>query len=210
MHLYKGREALAKMQERFPDRVTILNDIAKSSLPLGEFDVAWQFLARAWTLVPGAFSTLENMTLYYRHRRQLDMAEKTARLRLDIAPRDVGALSDLAIVLFDQGRWEDALKVGLPVVEINWITSELEPGLGRELALRIGEALYRSGDSKKAIEILKLTAQKMGKHSQAYIQLAHIYLAEKRKYEARQAVRDAEKINPNDPGLPPLKTALAQ
>lgn len=205
----RAREGLFKMLERFPDRVMILNDIARASFPLGEFDVAWQCLARAWKLAPGAFSVLEIMTGYYRATRQIEMAEKTARLRLEIAPRDVGALADLALVLFDQGRWEDALKVGLPVVEINWITRELYSTIGLDLALRVGEALHRTGNTKKAIEIFKLTTQKMEKNSQVYVKLARVYIAEKSFFDARQAVREGEKINANDPGLIQLRIELS-
>jgi tetratricopeptide (TPR) repeat protein len=205
----RAREALGKMHERIPDRVMILNDIARASFPLGEFDVAWQFIARAWSLAPGAFSVLEIMTAYYRVTHQVEMAEKTARLRLDIAPRDVAALADLTLVLFDQGRWEDALKVGLPIVEINWITRELYSTVGIELVVQIAGALHRTGNSKKAIDILKIAIEKLEKNSHVYVKLAQIYLAQKNKFDARHALREAEKINPNDPDLIATKKALA-
>jgi hypothetical protein len=205
----RAREALGKMLEHVPDRVIVLNDIARSSFPLGEFDVAWQYIAHAWKLAPGAFSVLEVMTSFYRLTRQSEMAEKTARLRLDIAPRDVGALADLALVLFDQGRWEDGLKVGLPVVEINWITKELYSPLGLDLSIRVGEALYRSGDPKKAIEVLKKTILNQEKHSQVYARLARIYMLEKKLYDARRILREGEKVNAHDPDLIWLRKELA-
>ena len=85
---------------------------------------------------------------------RLEMVEKTIRLRLEICPYNARALSDLALLHMEQGRVVEALKIGLPMISISWITHELPDAMEQNLVVEMAEGLIRTQKTREAEKIL--------------------------------------------------------
>jgi len=70
-------------------------------------------------MAPASYGTLTGMVNYFLQVKNFEMAEKSCRLLLNLAPHDLIALGFLTEALLGQGRFEEALKVGVPVVELS-------------------------------------------------------------------------------------------
>ncbi len=111
--------------QALPQAVAVYVDMMEISLRLNQPEQAWQFLAQAWRLAPNTYHVANGMAYFFLRVQNYDMAEKTARLLLEIAPSDMESLGFLTEALIGQNRFEDALKIGAPLIEVSARVGEL-------------------------------------------------------------------------------------
>jgi tetratricopeptide (TPR) repeat protein len=195
---------LEEQLKRNPDCVFSLTDLGKFYSRSGEFEQAWKVISHAWEITHGSYLVLGVMTDYFRRTKQLDMAQKTVLMRLEYAAYNGSSLTDLALVLMDQGQLIKGLEVGLPVIQRHWVTQELQEGVAQELVVRMSEALLAAGGAQQAVDLLKQATRSMPPSSQFYTRMAKAYLALKNRGKAREMTAEARRINPADPDLSAL------
>jgi tetratricopeptide (TPR) repeat protein len=85
-----------------------MNNRAAESLAAGKLDDAYWWAHDAIQNDPKFMASYNTLGVIYRHHRNLPEAEKTLRYVLDVEPGNTEAMSNLALVLSDQGRRKEA------------------------------------------------------------------------------------------------------
>jgi tetratricopeptide (TPR) repeat protein len=85
-----------------------MNNRAAESLAAGKLDDAYWFAHDAIENDPKFMASYNTLGVIYRHHHNLPQAEKTLRYVLEIEPGNTEAMSNLALVLNDQGRRKEA------------------------------------------------------------------------------------------------------
>jgi tetratricopeptide (TPR) repeat protein len=85
-----------------------MNNRAAESLAAGKLDDAYWWAHDAIENDPKFMASYNTLGVIYRHHHNLPQAEKTLRHVLDIEPGNTDAMSNLALVLNDQGRRKEA------------------------------------------------------------------------------------------------------
>jgi len=129
-----------------PQNIILYISLSVVYINLGDPAAAWQALTRAWELSPNNYAVLGGMAFYFLKVDNYNMAENTSRLVLELAPHDTTALGLLTCSLIGQGRYEEALKVGVPVIELDWQFYELPDGMGVFLVRKMAEYLLEKKD----------------------------------------------------------------
>jgi len=111
------RQWTLKKLQMVPSRAVSYCNLANRYIELNDIATAWQILARGWEIAPNSFAILLGMAYYFLSAQNFPMAEKTSRLVLEIAPQDLLSLGFLSESLMGQGKMEEGLRVGLPVIE---------------------------------------------------------------------------------------------
>jgi tetratricopeptide (TPR) repeat protein len=139
--------------ESLPNKVTLYRDLAICSLNLNDPAPAWQALNKAWHLAPNSYYVLEGLVRYFGWTKQFELAEKTCHLLLNIAPHNLTTLAFLTEALLGQGRFEEALKIGEPVIELSAELRELPEGMGALLVKKLASYLQEKKEYSKAAEL---------------------------------------------------------
>jgi tetratricopeptide (TPR) repeat protein len=85
-----------------------MNNRAAESLAAGKLDDAYWWAHDAIENDPKFMASYNTLGVIYRHHHNLPEAEKTLRYVLDVEPGNTEAMSNLALVLSDQGRRKEA------------------------------------------------------------------------------------------------------
>jgi tetratricopeptide (TPR) repeat protein len=85
-----------------------MNNRAAESLAAGKLDHAYWWAHDAIENDPKFMASYNTLGVIYRHHHNLPQAEKTLRYVLDVEPGNTGAMSNLALVLSDEGRRGEA------------------------------------------------------------------------------------------------------
>jgi hypothetical protein len=197
----RHKQLLQEQLKRNPDCVFLLTDLGNFCTRLGEFDQAWAVLSRAWEITHGSYLVLGAMTDYFRRTKRLEMAQKTALMRLEYAAHNGSSLADLAFVLIDQGQLIKGVEVGLPVLQRHWVTQELNEGVAQDLVVRMSDALLAAGGAQQVVDLLSQAVSKMPPCSKFYTRMARAHLLLKNPRKAWEMTAAARKINPADPDL---------
>ncbi len=139
--------------EAMPYRVSLLVDLSVNQLNLGDPAAAWQALSRAWRLAPNSYQALMGMAYFFLRVQDYAMAEKTSRLLLDMAPHSLLVLGYLTEALLGLGRADEALKIGLPLVELADILSELPKGMAFHLSRLLSDQLIKTRNFGPAVHL---------------------------------------------------------
>jgi len=114
---------------------------------MGDPAASWQALTRAWQLSPGNnYAVLGGMVNYFLLVGNFDMAEKSCQLLLEIAPHDLVVLGLMTEAMLGQGRYEEAIKVGMPVVELSAQLGELPDRMSINLVKQMADYLLKKKD----------------------------------------------------------------
>jgi Tfp pilus assembly protein PilF len=179
-----------------PQYVHLYMDLASTYLNLNDPSLAWQALTRAWQLAPNTYDVLAGMSTYFLWTKDFSMVEKTSHLLLEIAPHNLRALSNLTEALIGQGRCEEALNVGLPVLELSARVGELPEGMGFYLVKQMGDYLLGNKDYTGAAYLWQAGAQSMPGEVLALLELTRCLLLAGDKDQARQALAQAQEHAP--------------
>ncbi|MBN2039116.1 MAG: tetratricopeptide repeat protein [Spirochaetes bacterium] len=176
------------------DKSTALTYIGIIYDERGNYDKAVEHYLRALKYDKNSVIAYRNLAIAYRHKKDYSNAEEAVRNVLKIDSQNVQNLILLGNILFEQGRYKDAIKEYGEALKI----STDEPVALHNTAL----ALLRTGDELSGIEYLKKAgaADKSGNIAGlAYSKLGVIYLERKDYSFAEKYLRMAVSINPEDP-----------
>ena len=196
-----------KFLEGFPQHIPVYTDLMWNLLRLGDFQSAWQAAAQAWRLAPNSFFVLTYMGYYFLSVQNFEMVEKTARLMLEIGPSDLHALYFLAEALWGQGRYEEALKVGLPVIEISARLGELPENIEILLVKKLADYLIQKRDFSAAVQLWQLGVLCAKNSPTAMFELANAHLLNGEISQGRELLLRVQAL---DPKIPQVQLRLKQ
>ena len=125
------------------------------------------------------------------------MAEKTSRLLQGIAPGQLTPLGFLTEALAGQGRFEDALNVGTPVIELaSTAGGELPDGMGLYLVRLLADHLMKNKDYAGAAHLWEVGVKCESSNVSAFFALGEALLLAGNKHAARNALAQALALDP--------------
>jgi tetratricopeptide (TPR) repeat protein len=189
--------------QAMPTKINLFVDLSVNYLYLGDLGAAWQTLSQAWKLAPNSYPVLMGMAFFFLKAKDYAMAEKTCRLLLSMNPHNLLILGYLTEALMGQGRDSEALKIGLPVIELTDILGELPKGMAAHLVKLMADHLLEKRDYSRAARLweARLAAQKDDLN--VLLELIRALLLKGDQASARQRLAQAWSLAPQD------KTVLA-
>jgi tetratricopeptide (TPR) repeat protein len=196
---YQGlKNVYLELQHESPDQISIYTDLFNILIILREPDLAWQVLAQAWKLAPNSYAVLNSMAYYFLRVNNFEMAEKTIRLLLNIAPTDLQALGFLTEALLGMGRFEEALKVGIPVIELSVLVSELPEKMDTYLIKKMADYLITKNDYEGAIRLWQAGVRCRPQDVNALLEYSQVLLLAGNKADAQQQLTKAGVLAPQN------------
>lgn len=185
--------------QAMPQRVILYVNLATCLLQLEDPVAAWQALAQAWQLAPNSYSVLAGMAYYFLRVANFPLAKKTCHLLLEIAPHDLTVLGYMTEALIGQGQNEEALKVGVPVLEVASVLGELPEGMGAYLVKRMTDYLLQEKhDYATAVHLWELAVQCQRNDVNVILELVTVLLRQGETVRARQWLARAGQLAPQD------------
>jgi tetratricopeptide (TPR) repeat protein len=181
------------LMQRMPQNIVLHTDLAAFLLDFGDHEAAWQMLSQAWLLSPNNnYNVLSGMAFYFIRVENYSMAENICRLLLGIAPHELTALGLLTYSLMGQGRYEEALKVGVPVIELDWQFYELPDGMGVFLVKKMADYLLEKKDYTGAVRLWEVGVKCQPGDVNPLLELSQALLLAGDKTSARQRLFEAQ------------------
>ncbi|MBK8422016.1 glycosyltransferase family 92 protein [Candidatus Villigracilis saccharophilus] len=151
--LHEAKRLMMLRLQMVPQIIILYSDLSSCLLDLGEPAAAWQMLSRAWQISPNNYVILGGMAFYFLRVKNFTMAESTCRLLLELAPHDMVALGMLTHSLLGQERFEEAIRIGTPVVELSAQVGELPDRMGVFLVKKMADYLLEKKDYQGAVSL---------------------------------------------------------
>ncbi len=193
-----------------PQRSTLYTDLAICCLNLKESSNAWQALTQAWQFAPNSYSILFGMAYYFLGIKNFAMAENTCRLLLEMAPHNLTVLGLLTETMLGQGRYDEALKVGTPVVELSAQVGELPERMSIFLVKKMADYLLEKKDYPGAVRLWEAGVRCKPGDVNAILELSQALLRNGNKAGARQRLAEAQRLEPqNETVLALLRTDVS-
>ncbi len=195
------QEAKRLMQVRLqmlPQNITLHADLANCLLDLGDPESAWQVLGRAWQISPNNYVLLGSMAFYFLRIKNFKLAENTCRLLLEMAPHDMIALGMLTHSLLGQERFEEAIRIGIPVVEISAQVGELPDRMSEFLVKKMADYLLEKKDYQGAVQLLESGVKCQPNDLNMLLELGHALLLVGDKTGAIQYLTQAQALAPRN------------
>ena len=195
------REAVRLIQlrlEAMPYRISLLVELSVNYLHLGEPSAAWEALSRAWRLAPNTYQALMGMAFFFLKVQDYAMAEKTSRLLVDMAPHSLLILGYLTEALLGLGRSDEALKIGLPLVELADILGELPKGMAFYLAKLMSDHLLKTRNFDQAEHLWETRLEIQKNDTHALVELSEVLKAKGDHSGAIQRLQQAQRIEPDN------------
>ena len=197
---------ILKQLQLFPQKINLLIDLAFCELDLGDPPAAWQALSRAWQMAPNSYASLLGMTVYFMRVKDFGMAEKTCHLLLEQAPHDLMTLGLMTEAWIGLGRWDEALQIGLPVVELSAQVGELPDGMGVNLVKKMADYLLEKKDFAGAARLWQAGVQCQPGDVDALLELSRALILSGNTPGARRRILQAQTLAPqNEEVLAQLK-----
>jgi len=184
--------------EAAPQRVILYVNLAVCHLELNDPGSAWQALSQAWQLAENSFSVLIGMANFFLRVQDFGMAEKTCYILLDIAPNDLRVLGMMTDSLIGQGRHEEALKIGIPLIEISGTLGELPDGMDIYLIHKMAAYLEQKQDYPALAHLWELGIKCKGDDLELVIKLIKVLLYQGDHHKARQWLIKAQQLAPHN------------
>ena len=192
-------ECLQAMVKIKPQYINLYVDLAANYLNINEPVLAWEALTKVWELAPNTFIVLVGMLIYFLWMKNFGMAEKICHLILEIAPHNLMSLGFLTEALMGQGRFEEALKVGVPLVELSAQLGELPDGVDIiVLVKKMVDYLLKKKDYTGAVNLWEAAVQCQPGNVNALLELAQSLLRRGDKAGARQRLAQALVLAPQN------------
>ena len=183
------------VKQTFPKRViskkTVLamyyNNKGGQALVDKNYDVAYQYF-KAATLADKTFSSAwGNLAVLYRLTDNLNMAEKAYRYAIDISPRNLTALTNLALLLRSQQK-----NVEADDIEYRLLAKRIKNPYYH--AVLADEAYYKH-DYQQALKHYKKAVKLNKSIHELYFGMAKVYYQMNRLSEAERALKKALSLN---------------
>ncbi|OLP62220.1 hypothetical protein BJF93_18525 [Xaviernesmea oryzae] len=198
----QAEEAIAKALARDPDQPIALE--ARADLKAsrhGDLKGAEADLRRAIAAYPGDSNLLNSLALLQSAQGLDRAAADTLRQAIALDPKSANYHANLAIFYLDRRRVKDARK------EIDAALAA-DPGLDLMLVAR-GRYHLQTGENDKALEDLLAGSVANPAYAQAQLLLAIAHYSRGERIAYEQAMDNAERIDPNDPAIASVRTAVA-
>jgi Tfp pilus assembly protein PilF len=186
---------LIQLQPQYP---SMHIELAINYLNMRNPKEAWEALSQAWQLAPNTYAVHIGMALYFLHIKNYSMAEKTCRVLLEIAPHNLTVLGFLTQALISQGRFEEALKVGIPVVEFSSQSGDLPDGMEVFLVRKMADYLLEKKDYDGAVQLWKIGVKSQPGEITTLLELANSMLLAGDKTGAQEALTKAQALSPQN------------
>ncbi len=184
-----------------PNRISLYTDLSVVFLRLQDPQSAWQILAQAWNLAPNSQFVLSYMTDYFITVRNYEMALKTAHLLRDLEPHSLQAMGFMTAALLGLGRHAEALKIGVPLVQLSARVGELPGSMGVQLVKRMAEICLSQGDAATAALLWQAGLESQPNDVAMLLELAQALRLQGDKSQARQRLLQAQQIDPHNPAV---------
>ena len=182
----------------FPQRATLYIDLAICHLNLKDPPSAWQALIKAWELAPNSYSVLFGMVYHFLKIKNFEMAEKTCHLLLEMGPHNLTVLGFMTEALLGQKRYEEAIKVGMPVVELSAQVGELPEQMGIFLIKKMADHLLEKKDYSSAVRLWGAGIKCQPDNVNALIELTQALLLAGDKAGAHLRLVEACELDPQN------------
>jgi tetratricopeptide (TPR) repeat protein len=193
--------------QRTPKNIILHVNLSVVYINLNDPPAAWQALTSAWQISPNNYLVLNGMAFYFIRVDNFSMAEKTCRLLLELAPHDLVTLGMLTHSLIGQRRYEEAILVGLPVVELSAAVGELPDGMGVFLVKNMADYLLEKKDYAGAVRLWQAGVMCQREDIYALIELSQVLLLAGNKVGAHQRLLEAQAL---DQQSEPVQALLRQ
>ena len=209
--LNEVKRLLLLIQQKVPQNIILYLHLSVVFLDLGDASAAWEALSQAWKISSNNYAILGGMVYYFLRVTNFSMAEKTCHLLLELMPHDTVTLGLLTNSLIGQGRYEEALKVGVPVVELAAQFGELPNRMGVSLAKQLADYLIEKKDYDGAARMWEAGVKCQPEDVIALLELTKCLILAGDKPGAHQRLVEAQVLAPqNEVVLELLRTdALA-
>jgi hypothetical protein len=158
------KKSYLELIKHYPHRVIGYTTLAIASLQLNDPSTAWDALTVAWRLAPNSFLVLQGMTNYFLRVRNFLMAEKTCALLLEISSYNLISLGYMTEALIGQERFEEAIKIGVPVVRLANMVSEMPVGMITYLVSSMAGYLEAKGDYPTLVSLWEAALKSQPDH----------------------------------------------
>lgn len=158
-------------------------------------------LRAALAVAPGSSSGLNNLGLALIEIGDRRGAEEALKQAIDLDPQDPLSHVNLAILYLEQGRMKEAKR------EID-IALTADPAFEIARVIR-GRYYMQTGEMDKAMEDLLAGSTANPGYSQAELMLAAVHYETGNRDAAAQAIDNADRLDPNDPAISSIRTAIA-
>lgn len=167
----------------------------------GEVNAAVEALRKAAEIAPGNSNIWNSLGLFESDRDRPLAAEEALRRAIAEDPGSPVSYANLAILLLDQNRVEEA---GALIDK----ALALDPGFHVAYIAR-GRYLLQKGESEKALEAILAGSVANPALSQGLLMAAIAYYQNGDEELADQALDNADRLDPNDPVVSSMRTAVA-
>ena len=196
--LEDAKDLMLQLLQRTPGNINLLVDLAIILLELNDYSGAWQVLTRAWQYSANNYLVLGGMVFYFLRIQNFVMAESTCRLLLEIGPHEIQAMGFLTEALLGQGRFEEGLKVGLPVIEFAAVQGELPDGMGLYLVKKMADYLVTIRDYAGAVGVWQMGVKCQPGEISALVELGEAFLLAGNIACAREQLEQARILAPEN------------
>lgn len=196
--------------QMLPQLIPLYADLANCLLDLGDPESAWQVLGLAWQVSPNNYVLLGAMTFYFLRIKNFKMAENTCRLLLEMAPHDLIGLGMLTHSLLGQERFEEALRIGAPVVEISAKVGELPGRMGVFLVKKMADYLTEKKDYEGALFLWENGVKCQPNDAGTLVEYSRALLVLGNKKIAQQSLLQAQALDPQNEAVKNLLKQISE
>lgn len=198
----QAREAIDRALALAPDDPTALEARANYRSGLeGDLEGARADLERALEVAPGSTTIWNALGLVQDSRGAHREAEAAFRRAIDLDPHDPVAYANLAILYLDQDRLTEAKAMIDRALAV-------DPSFDVGLVAR-GRYHLQTGETDKAMQDLLAGSTANPAYAQGLLMLAGGYYESGQRDPAEQALKNADRLDPNDPVTAMFATAIA-
>lgn len=198
----QARQAIDRALSITPDDPTALEARANYRAGIeGDLTGAHADLERALAVAPGSTSIWNALGLVQDARGASREAEAALRRAIELYPHDPVSYANLAILLLDQDRLAEA-KIMIDKA------LAVDPGFDVGLVAR-GRYHLQTGETEKAVQDLLAGSTANPGYAQGLLMLAGGYYESGEREPAEQALKNADRLDPNDPVTAMVATAIA-
>lgn len=198
----EAKDALDKALKLDPDNPNALN--ARATYKMGvayDRKGAVDDLLHATAVAPGDSDAWNTLGLAHSDRDDNRKAEEAFKKAIELDPLDPLPHANLAILYLDEMRMEEAKR------EID-LVMKIDPSFDMVLLAR-GRYHMQMGDMDRGMQDLLAASASNPGVSNTQLLLAAAYYAKKERDPTAQALDNAERLDPYDPVIPVVRTAIA-
>ena len=193
------KQWIEKKLQMYPQRIMSRVDLAICCLNLNDPERAWLELAQAWQAATNSYAVLLGMAYYFLRVSNFQMAEKTCHLLLELAPHNLTVLGFLTEALIGLERWDEAIKIGQPVVGLAGILdAELPDRMGLYLVKKMAQHLLERKEYASAVHLWECGISSRPGDVDTLIELIRTLLQAQDRVGAQKRLSEVRLLDPTN------------